>query len=302
MIWSNREEVLMSDQAFVVMQIGEKGTPERKRADEIYNFVIVPALKQFDILPYRADLDPSPGAITQKMLSELVGASLVIADLTGRNPNVFYELGIAHSFGKPLISIADAVSSLPFDAKDERVIELGEYSAAGLTYAQGESAKASLVESLEVVIAEGYMPPSPLKEIAASRSVDQLAPENPLAAEMSQIRETVEEIRRRVGPSRIVPRSVSADIKALRSVVSRNRNLLDSKDIEMLTTEHTSNGQDIWAKELAKEIGEVETPTEGAAGASSASPTDPWGSAAPASDPWAPVPSPKGAVYEEPPF
>jgi len=91
----------MSDQAFVVMQIGEKGTPERKRADEIYNFVIVPALKQFGILPYRADLDPSPGAITQKMLSELVEASLVIADLTGRNPNVFYELGIAHSFGKP---------------------------------------------------------------------------------------------------------------------------------------------------------------------------------------------------------
>jgi len=138
-----------------------KGTPERKRADEIYNFVIVPALKQFDILPYRADLDPSPGAITQKMLSELVEASLVIADLTGRNPNVFYELGIAHSFGKPLISIADAVSSLPFDAKDERVIELGEYSAAGLTYAQGESAKASLVESLGVVLDDGYLPPSP---------------------------------------------------------------------------------------------------------------------------------------------
>jgi len=290
----------MSDQAFVVMQIGEKGTPERKRADEIYNFVIVPALKQFGILPYRADLDPSPGAITQKMLSELVEASLVIADLTGRNPNVFYELGIAHSFGKPLISIADAVSSLPFDAKDERVIELGEYLAAGLTYAQGESAKASLVESLGVVLADGYLPPSPLKEIAASRSVDQLAPDNPLAAEMTQIRESVEDIRRRMAPSRIVPGWVSADIKALRSVVSRNRIVLDARDIEMLTTGHTSNSQDNWVKDLAKEIGVEDILAEGAAGAS---PADPWGAAVPASDPWKTVPTPKGVAYEEePPF
>jgi hypothetical protein len=51
------------------------------------------------------------------MLAELLTARVVIADLTGRNPNVFYDLGITHSFARPLISIADSAGSLPFDAK-----------------------------------------------------------------------------------------------------------------------------------------------------------------------------------------
>ena len=151
----------MTDRAFVIMQVGTKDSPERKRADEIYNFIVVPAVEDAGLEPYRADLDVSPGAITPKFLSELLGARLVIADLTGHNPNVFYELGITHSFARPLISIADSSNSLPFDAKDERIIELGEYTAAGLTYAQGEIAKASLQESLRIVLADGYSPPSP---------------------------------------------------------------------------------------------------------------------------------------------
>jgi hypothetical protein len=92
----------MGDRVFVIMQIGAKDSHERKRADEIYNFIISPAVKAAGLEPYRADLDFSPGAITPKMLSELLAARIVIADLTGRNPNVFYELGIAHSFSRAL--------------------------------------------------------------------------------------------------------------------------------------------------------------------------------------------------------
>ncbi len=185
----------MSDRAFIIMQIGAKDSLERKRADEIYNFIIVPAVTGAGLEAYRADLDFSPGAITPKFLSELLSARLVIADLTGRNPNVFYELGIAHSFARPMISIADSSSSLPFDTKDERIIELGEYSSTGLTYAQGEQAKVYLQESLKIVLADGYVPPSPLRELAANASVDRLAPENPIAAELAQVRENLEELR-----------------------------------------------------------------------------------------------------------
>src|SRR6266699_3290884 len=185
----------MSDRAFIIMQIGAKDSLERKRADEIYNFIIVPAVTGAGLEAYRADLDFSPGAITTKILSELLSARLVIADLTGRNPNVFYELGIAHSFARPMISIADSSSSLPFDTKDERIIELGEYSSTGLTYAQGEQAKVYLQESLKIVLADGYVPPSPLRELAANASVDRLAPENPIAAELAQVRENLEELR-----------------------------------------------------------------------------------------------------------
>ena len=187
-------------------------------------------------MPYRADLDLTPGAITPKMLAELLKARVVIADLTGRNPNVFYELGITHSFARPLISIADSARSLPFDAKDERVIELGEYLPTGLGLRQGQRAIASLGESLRIVLADGYTPPTPLRDVAANRSVDDLAPDEPLAAEMAQMRETLEEVRKSTVPRRYIPPSIREDISVLRRVVRDNINALGPWDFDILST------------------------------------------------------------------
>lgn len=46
------------------------------------------------------------------------------------------------------------------------------------------------------VLSDDYRPPSPLREVVANASVDDLTPENPVAAEMAQMRETLEEIRK----------------------------------------------------------------------------------------------------------
>lgn len=42
-------------------------------------------------------------------------ARIVIADITGRNANVFYELGLAHTVGKDVLLLTQAVSDIPFD-------------------------------------------------------------------------------------------------------------------------------------------------------------------------------------------
>jgi hypothetical protein len=180
--------------AFVIMQIGAKGTPDRKRADDMYNFVISPILLEANLEPYRSDLDPTPGQVNTQMLRRLVEAQIVIADLTGRNPNVFYEFGIVHAFARPVIALVDSASSLPFDAHDERVIELGEHAEV-LGAGQAEEAKAALREALKVVLAPDYIPASPLTELAALRSLDQLAPKNPIAAELAAIRRSLTELR-----------------------------------------------------------------------------------------------------------
>ena len=242
----------MGERAFVIMQIGAKDSIERKRADEIFTYVVEPALDEWGVNAYRADLDYSPGAITPKMLSELLDARLVLADLTGRNPNVFYELGVAHSFTRPLISIADSTKSLPFDTKDERVIEIGDYQASGLLYSQVEKAKASLRESLKVVLADGYIPPSPLRELAANRSVDQLAPTNPIAAELAQMRESIEDIRKRV-PGRIVlPRGMQEEIEVLRMVIERRIGDLNADDFSLLEGEDLPGSHRRWVGDLRK--------------------------------------------------
>jgi hypothetical protein len=72
------------------------------------------------------------------------------------------------------------------------------------------------------VLHDGYAPPSPLRDVSANRSVDQLAPDNPLAAEMAQMRETLEDIRKTVAPRMVIPRSAKEDIAVLRRVVTEN--------------------------------------------------------------------------------
>jgi len=243
----------MSNRAFIIQQVGAKDSSERKRADEIYNFIIAPAVRDAGLEPYRADLDMSPGAITTRMLSELLSARVVIADLTGRNPNVFYELGITHSFARPLILIADSSRTLPFDTKDERVIELGEYPSSGLGYAQGEQTKTSLQQALKMVLSDNYIPPSPLREVAAKQSVDELAPDNPIAAELAQMRETLDEIRKRVIPRPGSPGVTQRTVDALRKVIERNLVHLDEDDFKILRQESLTAAQKEWAKQLLED-------------------------------------------------
>jgi hypothetical protein len=47
-----------------------------------------------------ADELGGPGAITEVVLTAIVDAAVLVADLSGKNPNVFYEIGVAHFFGK----------------------------------------------------------------------------------------------------------------------------------------------------------------------------------------------------------
>jgi hypothetical protein len=53
-------------------------------------------------------------------------ASFIVADLSDRNPNVFYELGLAHVVGKPVILAAERGEDIPFDLKGIRTIIYGD--------------------------------------------------------------------------------------------------------------------------------------------------------------------------------
>jgi len=106
---------------FFVTPIGEPESAERKRADQIQRHIIHETLSsRFQIV--RADELPHPGSITHQVIEHLYGSALVIADLTGSNANVAYELAIRHSFNKVSIHLIDKNDVIPFDLKDERTI------------------------------------------------------------------------------------------------------------------------------------------------------------------------------------
>jgi hypothetical protein len=73
-----------------------------------------------DLTVARADDFSNTGPIMSDIWNSISAAKVLIADCTGRNPNVFYEIGIAHTLGKPVILIAQDGSDIPFDIRHLR--------------------------------------------------------------------------------------------------------------------------------------------------------------------------------------
>lgn len=81
----------------------------------VYAEVLTPALIRAGYRPERADTTLNQRAIMQDVIEGIEGAALVLADMTGRNANVFYELGIAHRSNRPTVLLAQGSADIPFD-------------------------------------------------------------------------------------------------------------------------------------------------------------------------------------------
>src|SRR5208282_1261111 len=96
---------------FFVTPIGSANSAERKRADDIKKYILNEVLAgKFTVL--RADELPLPGSISHQVIRWLYDADLVIADLTGANPNVVYELAVRHSFNRISIHLIDKAHTI----------------------------------------------------------------------------------------------------------------------------------------------------------------------------------------------
>ena len=114
----------MNKTCFVISPIGEDGSDVRKRADKVLCYLIRPVCDELGYETSRADEICEPGLISRRIIREIITSDLVIADLTGHNPNVFYELAIRHFVGKPFVQIIEKSDSLPFDVYDLNTIKI----------------------------------------------------------------------------------------------------------------------------------------------------------------------------------
>jgi hypothetical protein len=84
--------------------------------DSIYHKLIVPAVERADLEPMRADEEKIGGTIHKPMFERLMLCQYAVADITGANPNVFYELGIRHALRpRSTVILFLAGTVLPFD-------------------------------------------------------------------------------------------------------------------------------------------------------------------------------------------
>lgn len=127
--WTVKDNSFFESQGFDVENMKvEPGAvtclmPFHKEFDRIYNRIIR-ATSDNGFSCRRSDDVFKEGNIMKYTIELILQAQIVVAVLDGRNPNVFYEVGIAHSVGKPVILIAREQEKLkiPFDLQQHRFI------------------------------------------------------------------------------------------------------------------------------------------------------------------------------------
>lgn len=117
-----RELPELDNECFFIAPIGADGSPERSRSDGVLDFIVSRAAEELGFTAIRADQIAEPGQITMQVIDHIIGARVAVADLTGLNPNVFYELAVRHTARLPVALIAEKGCKLPFDIAQMRTI------------------------------------------------------------------------------------------------------------------------------------------------------------------------------------
>ncbi len=120
--------------AFVVM-------PFDPEFQSVYDQLIVPALERVGYRVKRADSDLDQQNVLKDVVRGIAGADLVVAELTSRNPNVLYELGVSHALRRNTVLITQSMDEVPFDLRAYRVIR----------YSTQFDAASELSEQLEAI-------------------------------------------------------------------------------------------------------------------------------------------------------
>lgn len=101
--------------AFVLM-------PFREPFDKYYRTIFRPAIEAAGLFSLRVDEIFGPSSIGQDIWENISKAKVILAELSTRNPNVMYELGLSHGAGKPVVMISQSIDDIPFDLRHLRCI------------------------------------------------------------------------------------------------------------------------------------------------------------------------------------
>lgn len=115
-LFSDQDFSIQDDLAVVIMPF------KADWSDDMYD-IFKEAVANFSgttFSTWRSDEEYTDDVIIQTVWKKINQAKFIIADCTGRNPNVFYELGIAHTLGKPVFMCSQDMNDFPFDIKHIR--------------------------------------------------------------------------------------------------------------------------------------------------------------------------------------
>jgi hypothetical protein len=99
--------------------------PFASEFDDVYKLGIKPACAEAGAFCQRVDEQHYDENMLERIYNQIAKADLLVADMTGQNPNVFYEVGYAHALGKKVILLTQKTEHIPFDLKHRPFIVYG---------------------------------------------------------------------------------------------------------------------------------------------------------------------------------
>jgi len=185
----------LEDECFFIAPIGEDGSEERHRSDGVLEFIVARAAQELGLQAVRADQLAEPGQITLQVIEHVLGAKAAVADLTGRNPNVYYELAIRHTAKLPTVLICEQDENLPFDIAQMRTVFFSHTDLRSADHCRTEIVR-HLREALDGAVDSPVAASVDLQRLQAGNTVERNLAE--LVTSVSDLQKALHTIREEV--------------------------------------------------------------------------------------------------------
>jgi hypothetical protein len=191
----NQKKTNIQEGCFVIMPIADPDGYEKGHFSRVYEDIFKPACENAGFSPIRADEVKQTNLIHLDILQKLIESPMAICDLSSRNPNVLFELGLRQAFDKPTVLVQEIGTPKIFDISPLRyteyrrelgyrdVLEDQQQIAMAIEATAKASKDGTGVNSIVKILALSH--PAKLPESSASDSTDLL---QIVRAEMSDLR------------------------------------------------------------------------------------------------------------------
>lgn len=119
----NNDEKKYDKMCFVIMPIGELDSYPTDHFKHVYEDIFSPAIEKAGYKAKRADDDKSSSVIQLEIIRDIVNAPMALCDLSTRNPNVLFELGIRQAFDLPVVLVQERGTPRIFDISSINTID-----------------------------------------------------------------------------------------------------------------------------------------------------------------------------------